>query len=416
MLGIGIAVPVLPLLVGDFTTSPNDQATWYGILASVFGLMQFLCMPALGALSDKIGRRPVLIYSSAGMSLNFLLTAWAPTLGWMFLGRVVGGACSASMSTATAYASDISTQATRTKMFGMVGAAFGLGFVAGPMIGGLLGEINHRLPFYVGAALCAANAVFGYFHVKESLPHDRRNVFTWPKANPFASLFRLFARRDIGALILVFGLASLAQYLMHGTWVLFTHFKFGWGPWENGVALFFVGITAAVTQAVLLSRMLKRFGEVKLSLLGLWTGTVVYVGYGLSTQGWMFYALILSNLFAFASGPAMQAIASKATDPKEQGALMGSLQSLGSLAIIAGTLLGTQIFAAVSHLPKDDWRLGAPFFTSALLLGFAWWIARGFFARHGMPVHPANAAPVAAGSDATDKAPAGATDKAPAGA
>ncbi|MBL8514709.1 MAG: TCR/Tet family MFS transporter [Betaproteobacteria bacterium] len=400
MLGIGIAVPVLPLLVGDFVKSPDEQALWYGVLASVFGLMQFFCMPLLGALSDKIGRRPVLIFSSAGMAVNFLATAWAPSLAWMFLGRVIGGACSASMSTASAYASDISTPATRAKYFGMIGAAFGVGFICGPMFGGFLGSINYHLPFYVGAGLCAANAVFGYLFVKESLPAEKRNVFTWAKANPFASLFRLFARKDIGALIVVFGLASLAQYLMHGTWVLYTHFKFGWGPKENGIALFFVGLTAAVVQAVLLSRMLKKFGEIRLSLIGFWTGTLVYVGYGLATEGWMFYLLIVCNLFAFASGPAMQAIISKATDPREQGALMGSLQSLGSLAIVAGTLIGTNIFATVSHYPQGDWRMGAPFFASALLLGTGWLIARGFFARHGSPVHPANHHPAPADAPA----------------
>ncbi len=402
MLGIGIAVPVLPLLVGEFVKTPDEQAFWYGVLASVFGLMQFFCMPLLGALSDKIGRRPVLIFSSAGMAVNFLATAWAPSLAWMFLGRVIGGACSASMSTASAYASDISTPATRAKYFGMIGAAFGVGFICGPMFGGFLGSIDYHLPFYVGAGLCAANAVFGYLFVRESLPQDKRNTFTLTKANPFASLFRLFARKDIGALIVVFGLVSLAQYLMHGTWVLYTHFKFGWGPKENGIALFFVGLTAAVVQAALLSRMLKKFGEIRLSLIGFWTGTLVYVGYGLATEGWMFYVLIVCNVFAFASGPAMQAIVSKATDPKEQGALMGSLQSLGSLAIVAGTLIGTNIFATVSHYAKGDWRMGAPFFASALLLGTGWLIARGFFARHGTPVHPANHHP--APTDAPAKA------------
>jgi MFS transporter, DHA1 family, tetracycline resistance protein len=390
MLGIGIAIPVLPLLVGEYVSTPDEQALWYGVLASVFGLMQFFCMPLLGALSDKIGRRPVLIFSSAGMAVNFLATAWAPSLAWLFLGRVVGGACSASMSTASAYASDISTSETRAKAFGMIGAAFGVGFICGPMLGGVLGSIDIHLPFYVGAALCAANAVFGYFFVTESLAENKRNAFTLAKANPFSSLFRLFARKDIGALIAVFGLVSLAQYMMHGTWVLYTHFKFGWGPKENGIALFFVGLTAAVVQAVLLSRMLRTFGEIRLSLIGFWTGTLVYVGYGLATEGWMFYVLIVSNVFAFASGPAMQAIVSKATDPKEQGALMGSLQSLGSLAIVAGTLIGTQLFAFVSHYPQGDWRMGAPFFGSALLLATAWLIARAYFARHGAPLHPSN--------------------------
>lgn len=395
MLAIGIAVPVLPLLVGEFVSGPDEQAHWYGIMAAVFGIMQFLCMPLLGVLSDRIGRRPVLILSSAGMAANFLVTAWAPTLWVLFIGRFIGGACSASMSTASAYASDISSMETRAKTFGMIGAAFGLGFICGPMIGGLLGSINYHLPFYLGAALCLANAVFGYLFVPESLPVEKRNAFSWAKANPFTSLLRLFARKDIGGLIVVFGLSSFAQYLLHTIWVLYTHFKFGWGPKENGVALFCVGLTAAVVQAALLQRFMKWFGEIKLSMIGLISGTFVYIGYGMATEGWMFYALILSNIFAFAAGPAMQGIVSKATDPREQGALMGSLQSLGSLGIIVAPIIGTQILAVVSHLPPTDWRIGSVFYLAAFLSAAGCIIAWRFFATKGTPIHPANRTPAA---------------------
>jgi MFS transporter, DHA1 family, tetracycline resistance protein len=388
MLGIGIAVPVLPLLVGKFTGSPDEQAQWYGILAAAFGLMQFVCMPLLGALSDKIGRKPVMILSSAGMAMNFLVTAWAPSLMWLFLGRFIGGAFSASMSTASAYASDISSPETRSKTFGMIGAAFGMGFICGPMLGGYLGSIDYHLPFYVGATLCFANAIFGFFFVTESLAKSKRTAFSLARANPFSSLTRLLGRRDIGALIVVFGLASFSQYLLHSTWVLYTNFKFGWGPRENGIALFCVGLTAAVVQAVLLSRFLKIFGEVRLSMIGLITGAFVYLGYGLATDGWMFYVLIFSNLFAFASGPAMQGIVSKASDPKTQGALMGSLQSLGSLAIVIAPIVGTQMLAVVSHYPKGDLRIGAPFYLAAAMQFLGCWLAWRFFAKHGTPVHP----------------------------
>lgn len=391
MLGIGIAVPVLPLLVGEFVSGADEQAHWYGIMAATFGLMQFLCMPLLGALSDKIGRKPILIFSSAGMAVNFLITAWAPTLAILFIGRFVGGACSASMSTASAYASDISGPDTRAKTFGLIGAAFGMGFICGPMLGGILGGINYHLPFYVGAALCFANAIFGYFFVTESLPPEKRGVFKLARANPFSSLTRLFARRDIGALIVVFALSTFAQMMLQTIWVLYTHFKFGWGPRENGIALFCVGLTAAVVQAVLLQRMLKKFGEVRLSLIGLASGALVLIGYGLATQGWMMYVLILSNLFAFAAGPAMQAIVSKATDPKEQGSLMGSLQSMSSLAVVIAPIVGTQILAVVSHYPQGDWRVGAPFYLGAFLQAIALWLAWRFFEKHGTPLHLDNA-------------------------
>lgn len=390
MLGVGLAVPVLPLLVGDFLTSPDDQARWYGILAATFGLMQFLCMPLLGALSDKIGRRPVLIFSSAGMGLNFLVTAWAPSLMWLFLGRFIGGAFSASMSTASAYASDISTPANRAKTFGMIGAAFGLGFVCGPMLGGVLGSIDYRLPFYVGAGLCFANAIFGYIFVKESLTKDKRSSFSFAKSNPFSSFRRLLARPDIGLLIVVFALSAFAQVLQQTTWVLYTNFKFGWGPKENGIALFLVGLTAAVVQAGLLSKLIKLMGEVRLGVIGLGVASVIYLATGLATAGWMIYILIVLNFLSYGAGPALQAIVSKATDPAEQGSLMGSLQSLSSLSIVIAPVIATQILAEVSHYPAGDWRMGSVFYLSAFLQLIAVFLAWRFFATRSVPVHPAN--------------------------
>ena len=382
MLGIGLAIPVLPILVGEFVEGRDLQSYWYGILVTVFGVLQFLCMPILGAMSDKVGRRPVLLFSMVGMFFNFLATAWAPTLALLFIGRVVGGMSSASMSVANAYASDISTPENRAKSFGMIGAAFGMGFICGPMLGGLLGSINLHLPFYVAAGLCAANFMFGYFFVPESLPKDKRTAFSLARANPFSSLARLAKRPDIRGLVAVFALVTFAQVLLQTTWVLYTNFRFGWSPRDNGIALFCVGLTSAVVQAGLLGWLMKRFGEVKLSLLGLASGAIVYVLYGLATQGWMMYVFILCNLLAFAAGPALQAIVSKATDPKEQGALMGSLQSLGSLGIVVVPIIGTAILAKVSHLPANDMRIGATFFLSAVMQTIALFIAWRYFATH----------------------------------
>ena len=382
MLGIGLAIPVLPILVGEFVESRDLQAYWFGILVTVFGLLQFLCMPILGALSDKIGRRPVLLFSMVGMFFNFLATAWAPTLLALFIGRVIGGMSSASMSVASAYASDVSTPENRAKSFGMIGAAFGLGFICGPMLGGLLGSINLHLPFYVAAGLCAANFIFGYCFVRESLPKEKRTAFSLARANPFSSLARLARRPDIRGLVAVFALVTFAQVMLQTTWVLYTNFRFGWSPLENGIALFCVGLTSAVVQAGLLGWLIKRFGEVKLSLLGIASGAIVYVLYGLATQGWMMYVFILCNLLAFAAGPALQAIVSKATDPREQGALMGSLQSLGSLGIVIVPIIGTGVLAEVSHYPANDWRIGATFFLSAIMQFIALYIAWRYFATH----------------------------------
>lgn len=382
MLGIGLIIPVLPLLVGEFVATRDLQAQWYGILSTVFGLMQFICMPALGAVSDRIGRRPVLLYSMAGMCLNFLATAWAPNLAALFIGRIIGGMSSASMSVAAAYASDVSSHENRAKSFGKIGAAFGLGFICGPMLGGLLGSVDLRLPFYVAAGLSGANLVYGYFFVPESLPVANRAHFSLAKSNPFASLSRLARRPDIKGLVFVFVLVMFAQTMLQSTWVLYTHFRFNWGPRDNGIALFCVGLSAAVVQAGMLGWLIKRLGEVRLALLGLTSGAITYLLYGLATQGWMMYALILGNLLAFAVGPALQAIVSKATDPREQGSLMGALQSVTSLGIVIMPMLGATILGQVSHLATDDWRIGTTFFVCAVMQVAALMIAWFYFSTH----------------------------------
>jgi len=382
MLGIGLIVPVLPILVGEFVATREAQTLWYGILTATFGLMQFIFMPMLGAISDRIGRRPVLLYSMAGMSLNFLATAWAPNLACLFIGRVIGGMSSASMSVASAYASDISTHDNRAKSFGKIGAAFGMGFIAGPMLGGLLGGIDLHLPFYVAAALSAANFVYGWLYVPESLPEAQRGKFRLTRVNPLAGLVKLARRQDIRGLVIVYTLVTLAQMMLHSTWVLYTHFRFGWTPTQNGIALFCVGVAAAVVQAGLLGVFIRWFGEVRLSLLGLTSGAITYLLYGLATQGWMMYVFILCNLLAFAAGPALQGIVSKATPAGEQGELMGSLQSIGSVGVILMPLAGGLLLGEVSHLPASDWRIGATFFVSAAMQAVAILVARHYFRDH----------------------------------
>ncbi|MBV8634071.1 MAG: MFS transporter [Burkholderiaceae bacterium] len=393
MLGIGLLVPALPLLVGEFVATKELQAQWYGILASVFGLLQFLCMPLLGVLSDKVGRRPVMLYSMAGMCLNFLTTALAPNLPMLFLGRVIGGMSAASMSVASAYASDISTPENRAKSFGLIGAAFGFGFICGPALGGLLGHFGMRVPFYLAAVLSACNFLYGYFVVPESLPLDRRAPFTLARANPFGSLFALARRRDVRGLIVALCFSTFAQMLMQTTWVLYTHFRFGWGTVENGWALTCVGIASAVVQAVLLGRMIKLFGEVRLALLGLASSAITFVFYGLATEGWMMYVLIMCNLLAFGTAPAMQAIISKATDPRAQGQLMGSLQSIASFSLVIAPYFGASILGRVSELPRGDWHVGTTFFIGAALQATALVVAWLYFRAHKTAV----AAPPQAG-------------------
>jgi MFS transporter, DHA1 family, tetracycline resistance protein len=382
MLGIGLIVPVMPLLVGQFFAGRDEQALWFGALAATFGVLQFLFMPALGALSDRIGRRPVLLYSMAGMCINFLITAWAPSMAWLFVGRIIGGMSSASMSVAAAYASDISTKENRAKSFGKIGAAFGLGFICGPVIGGLLGNDNLHLPFYVAAALGAANLVYGYVAVPESLPPGARAPFAWARLNPLAALLRLVRRKDIRGLVIVIALVTFGQMMLQSTWVLYTTFRFDWTPRDNGIAMFCVGLVSAVVQAGLLGVLIRRFGEVRLSLMGTTSGALAFLGYGLATQGWMMYALILGNLLAFAAAPALQAIVSKATPAGQQGELMGSLQSISSLGVIITPLLGTAILASVADLPQGDWRMGSHFLLSAAMQALAVVLAWRYFRSH----------------------------------
>ena len=380
VLGIGLAMPVLPMLVGDYTPSRDLQAYWYGALVIVYGLMQFFCAPLLGALSDRFGRRPVILASIFGLGVHYLLLAIAPSLWFMLLARVLGGITGASFSVANAYASDISSAEGRARSFGLIGAAFGAGFIFGPVFGGLLGSIDLHLPFYVAAGLALLNGLYGAFVVPESLPPERRAPFALRRANPFTALLALSRHREVGRLVLVFALIVLAQLILQTTWVLFTHFRFGWGPRENGFALFCVGVVAAIVQGALLGRLLGRFGEVRLALLGLSIGTVAYVLYGLATQGWMMYAIIVGNFISFAAGPALQGIVSNAVGPREQGVTMGALSSIQSIMFVIAPAIGTPLLALVSHLPPLDWRVGITFYVSAALQAVALLVARRHFA------------------------------------
>jgi MFS transporter, DHA1 family, tetracycline resistance protein len=382
VLGIGIALPVLPMLVGEFTPSRELQAYWYGTLVVSYGIMQFFCAPLLGALSDRFGRKPVLLWSLLGLGLHFMLLARAPSLLLMLLARIVGGMAGASLPVANAYISDVTPTERRAKGFGLVGAAFGLGFIFGPMLGGLLGSVDLSLPFYAAAGLSLLNASYGWFIVPESLPRERRASFSVARANPFAALYTLSRHREIGSLVVVFALVVLAQLILQTTWVLYTHFRFDWGPRENGFALFCVGLVAAIVQGALLGPLLRRFGDVRIALAGLAVGTLAYVLYGLAQHGWMMYAIIAGNFISFAAGPALQGIVSNAVEPTEQGVTMGALNSINSIMFVVAPAIGTPLLAQVSHLPAADWRVGVTFFVSALLQAAAFMLARRHFAPH----------------------------------
>jgi len=385
VMGFGMLLPVLPALVGEFTDSRDAQTYWYGAMIVAFGLTQFFCAPILGALSDRFGRRPVLLGSIFGLGVMFLASALATSLAGLLLARIFGGMLAANFAVANAYVADLTPPESRAKAFGMVGAAFGIGYVIGPMIGGLLGAVDIRLPFYAAAALSVANFMYGYFVVPESLPAERRSAFEWRRAAPFAALAGLARLRNVGVLVAVIAVANLAQFILHGTWVLYTTFRFDWGPRETGLSLFAVGVMAALVQGGLLGLLLRRFGERRLVVAGLASGAAAYAAYGLATAGWVMYAIILANLLAFAVGPALNALVSKAADPADQGVSMGSLASLNALMAVAAPFIGAPLLAEVSHLPAGDWRIGAPFFMSSLLALTALGLAVWHFARAPAP-------------------------------
>lgn len=367
VLGFGLVIPVLPSLVGEFAVARDSQAYWYGVMSAIYGVMQFACAPLLGALSDRFGRRPVMLFAITGLGLDFLLMSLAPSLGWLLAARIIGGATAANFSVASAYIADVTPPETRGKAMGMIGAAFGIGFIIGPVVGGLLGAENVRLPFYVAAALSLLNVAYGFFVLPESLPADRRAPFSLARANPFTALKGLVQLRGVGGLVWVYALTILAQFILHSTWVLYTTFRFGWTPRENGISLFAVGAVTAVVQGALLGMLLKRFGERWIVVAGLASGALAFLFYGLAQQGWVMYAVIVANIVGFAVGPALQGMISKNVDERSQGITMGSLNSVSSIMLVIAPLIGAPLLATVSHLPPHDWRVGAPFYASALL-------------------------------------------------
>jgi DHA1 family tetracycline resistance protein-like MFS transporter len=365
-LAFGFVIPILPALVATMTPDKQSQAYWYGLLLGSFGFAQFFSAPLLGALSDRWGRRPVLLVSIFGVGLNFFITAISPWLWLLLISRLIGGASGASFTVAGSYVADVTSPEERSRSFGLLGAMFGLGFICGPVLGGLLSPYGLRLPYFAATGLCLLNWLYGFFVLPESLPVNRRSEIDFAKANPFAALIGLTKIRGIGNLVWVVVLTAFPQFLLQSTWVLYTTFRFGWGPRENGFSLFIVGIAAAVGQTVLLGLLLRRLGDVRTALTGLASSTIAYVLYGLATQGWMLYAVILANLCGFAAGPALQGIVSKAVDPHHQGITLGSLNSISSIMSVVAPLVGAPILAAVSGLRPTDWRVGATFFVAAI--------------------------------------------------
>jgi len=386
MMSIGLIIPVLPALVGGFTGSQAEQAFWYGVVTFAFGLANFFASPVLGAISDSYGRRPVLLLGFCGLALSFLLTALATALWMLIAVRLVSGAMQANIAVSNAYVADITPAEERAKRFGMLGAMFGIGFILGPVMGGLLGAIDLRLPFFAAGSLALLNLLYGWFVLPESLPADRRRAFAWTSANPIRSLRGLTQLKGAGPLVAVIACSGLAQFVLYTTWVLYTTFKFGWGPLENGWSLAAVGVVSVIVQGLLLGRLLRRFSPRRLAVLGLLSSTLAYLLWGVATQGWMIFAIIFVNLLGATVTASIQSIISSAADARSQGQALGAVGGLNSLMAVIAPVLGAPLLTMVSHLPKGDWRIGTPFFFCALLQAAALVLAVVHFRRERLAI------------------------------
>jgi DHA1 family tetracycline resistance protein-like MFS transporter len=381
MISIGLMIPVLPHLVGQFTQSQSDQAFWFGAVSFAFGIANFFGSPILGALSDRFGRRPVLLIGFCGLAFNFFMTAAATSLWMLVAVRLVGGGMQANISVANAYVADITAPEDRARRFGLLGAMMGLGFILGPALGGILGDIDLRLPFVASGSLAVLNWIYGYFVLPESLPVARRTPFLWRKANPVSALTGLFNLQGVGALVAVIALSTLSQFMLHSTWVLYTTFKFGWGPHETGWSLMMVGIVNVLMQGFLLKHVLKRISAQRLALIGLLTSVFAYWGYGLVPASWMLFVVIVLNMPAAATGSLLQSMVSGAAGANIQGRTLGAVSSLNSMMAVLAPVIGAGLLALVSGAPRGDIKLGLPFFVGGCIQLLAFGLAILHFQR-----------------------------------
>jgi DHA1 family tetracycline resistance protein-like MFS transporter len=369
MLALGTIIPVLPKLVVSFLHGDTAAAAEvYGVFGTAWALMQFLCSPLLGALSDRFGRRPVVLISNIGLGLDYIVMAVAPSLSWLFVGRVLSGITAASVSTGFAYVADVTPPEGRAARFGMLGVAFGAGFVLGPALGGLAGAVDPRLPFWIAAVLSLANALYGLVVLPESLPPERRAPFEWRRANPLGSFALLRSHRELVGLASVNFLSQLAHALLPSVTVLYMGYRYGWDERMVGFVMAGVGVCAMVVQGTLIGPVVKRFGERRALIAGLLFGAAGFAIYGVAASGAVFLVGIpVMALWGFAN-PSALGLMSRRVGPHEQGQVQGANASIGGIANMLGPGLFTQVFAAAIG-PDRDWQLpGAPFGLAALML------------------------------------------------
>jgi len=384
IVGFGLLIPVLPKLIVQFEGGNLSSGSHvYGWLISIYALMQFVGSPILGALSDRFGRRRIILIATAGSAIDYVIMANAPTLTWLFVARTIAGFTGGVMATANAYVIDVTPPEKRAGALGVLGAAFGLGFIIGPALGGLLGGIDLRLPFWVAAGCSATNWLFGYFVLPESLKPEHRREFSWKRANPIGALLALRHLPGVLGLAECYFMLMVAQNMIFSTWALYTDFRYHWTPFGVGMSLMFVGAMSGLSQAVLVRRIVPKFGETRSVIIGMSLAIFAYLCYGLSPYGWMIYVVMAFGSLAGISTPALQSYVTKHVPPNEQGAVQGVYGGLASLAGIPAPFLATWSFGwAIA--PENRFHLpGIAFFEAALLVGVALWLALRCFRRDG---------------------------------
>ncbi|WP_149273836.1 TCR/Tet family MFS transporter [Pareuzebyella sediminis] len=381
VIGIGIIIPIIPDLIMELTGEGVHRAVIYGMwLTTTFAGMQFLCSPILGEISDQYGRRPILLIALLGLSIDYLIHAWAPTITWLFLGRFLAGITGASFTVASAYIADISTKEEKAKNFGLIGAAFGLGFIIGPGIGGFFGNLDIRLPFYIAAGLTFANFLFGWFFVPESLKAENRRKIVYNKMIPGVSLVSLKNYRGVLLLITAFFLANLAGQALPSTWSYYGIERYNWSPKEIGVSLMVVGLLVAVVQGFLVGKAVNRFGKRKVITIGFILWTIGMFLFSLASEPWMLYAFLIPYALGGVAGPTIQGVISNEVSEKEQGNLQGAITGLLSVTSILGQLVFSPVFYffirphGVVYFPGAPYVLASIFLMTAFI--FALWAMR----------------------------------------